>query len=879
MNALARCFLRLPATALLALLELSTQGASLTVSPAAVSNTYSGTITLQVTGLSAGSSVVVQKYLDINANGVVDANDLLVQQFSLTDGQPGMVIGGVTNINVPGDTDGAANGQITATLNFPSGDPSQKIIGKYLFALSSPAGQSTSALTITNFPYAQKITGTVVSHGTNVPNAVVILFPPPRSADSGPGNPVALAVANNTGSYTIQAPAGSYVPLASKNDYVASFAASPMLALGSGQTITTNLVLTNATASISGKLVDLNSGAGIPGIFIGNGSSSGFLATYSTDGNGSFTERVTADYWSLDGAPSGLMLHGYVGYNGSTNINTTGGSVSGLVFPFPKATALFYGTIKDANNLPLAGIDVYASDNNGEYSADGYSDANGNYAVGVLGGLSDDSWQVGVDTGTGNPVNYIFSQPAFVQNGGTNLNASQAVRADFTALLATNQISGNVKFNGTNLVGVGVYAYATINGTDYNVYTDTDANGNYSFNVGNGNWSVGVNANGGNDSLDAIIGAGNYAFPQNQTVTIANNNGTANFNIQSCSGVQIITTSLPDGQVGSFYNQWLQASSCSGNINWSLNDPQDFPPGLNLNSSGEIDGTPASAGTYHFSVHVDDGNGHSANQNLSLTVASVSQPLQLTTTWLPQGTNTEFYSQTLQAFGGQPPYTWSLAPYSGALPPTLSLSSGGVLSGTLATNGAFYFFVRVTDAAQDYVDSSPALYLYIVNPSLPLQITTTSLSSATVGIGYTNQFTVTGGQPPYQWSLALGSANLPANLTLAADGALSGVPAVAGDFPFIVQVVDSLQTAATAPLSLHVTASAAPTLAVASMPVNGQLQLRIGGNPGQTYALQYSLDLSRWQQLLTTNAPAGTFTVTDTAATNAFRFYRVVTGP
>ena len=64
------------------------------ITPSTVSNAYTGTITLQVTGLAAGGSVVVQKYLDLNANGVVDAGDWLVQEFNLTDGQAGMVIDG-----------------------------------------------------------------------------------------------------------------------------------------------------------------------------------------------------------------------------------------------------------------------------------------------------------------------------------------------------------------------------------------------------------------------------------------------------------------------------------------------------------------------------------------------------------------------------------------------------------------------------------------------------------------------------------------------------------------------------------------------------------------------------------------------------------------
>src|SRR5664280_2841589 len=76
---------------------------SFTVTPSTISNTYSGNITLNITGLNTSETVVVQKFLDINDNGAIDASDWLVGQWQLTDGQS-TVIGGVTNVNVPGDS-------------------------------------------------------------------------------------------------------------------------------------------------------------------------------------------------------------------------------------------------------------------------------------------------------------------------------------------------------------------------------------------------------------------------------------------------------------------------------------------------------------------------------------------------------------------------------------------------------------------------------------------------------------------------------------------------------------------------------------------------------------------------------------------------------
>src|SRR6516162_112395 len=119
MNAICRCARnRLKSLLLLAATGVSLHGvcetASLTVTPSVTSNTYTGIITLQVNGLSSGETVVVQKFLDVNHNGVIDSGDILWQQFQLTDGQASVFHDGalaVTNVNVPGDTD-STPGQI-----------------------------------------------------------------------------------------------------------------------------------------------------------------------------------------------------------------------------------------------------------------------------------------------------------------------------------------------------------------------------------------------------------------------------------------------------------------------------------------------------------------------------------------------------------------------------------------------------------------------------------------------------------------------------------------------------------------------------------------------------------------------------------------------
>jgi Bacterial pre-peptidase C-terminal domain len=55
----------------------------------------------------------------------------------------------------------------------------------------------------------------------------------------------------------------------------------------------------------------------------------------------------------------------------------------------------------------------------------------------------------------------------------------------------------------------------------------------------------------------------------------------------------------------------------------------------------------------------------------------------------------------------------------------------------------------------------------------------------------------------------------------------------------------------------------------------GGFRLQITGRSGGAYTLEGSLDLVSWTPLLTTNAPAASFTVLDLAAENLpYRFYR-----
>ncbi|MGO8929577.1 MAG: hypothetical protein ACLQU3_22145 [Limisphaerales bacterium] len=526
---LSSCILLLAVAACQQMASTARAAVTFSVTPSAVSNFYAGTITLQIGGLNPGETVQIDKFLDANGNGVIDAADLAGQSFLLTDGQASVFYDGataVTNINVPGDLN-RTSGTITAQLRIGS-DIAQQIVAQYIFRLSSPTNRFTPQTTlfnVTNSAYAQSFTGAVQCSGSSVPNAVVMVTP----GGGRHGSPFAGVMANNTGNYTLNLPAGSYGFYLFKSNYVCDLSLAPTLTLNNGATFHTNLTfLIPATNSVSGHLVDAaNTNTGLPDVFmICETPDRQFMAGACYTGtNGAFTVPVIAGQWQVSMDSDELGTYGYLGLNNNPQVDTTAGSVSGVTMALPKGTALFYGSVLDNQGHPLAGIDISCSDNNGQYYQDYYTDANGYFVAPVVGGLNNDLWQVEVSSDNA-PTNYLFAQPAFNQDGGTNLNTGQALLVNFTAVLATNNISGSLKDNSGNpIVGVGVWADATINGVYYNQGSvDTGANGNYSLNVADGTWTVGVNSGGGGDSLP-----GNYLAPANQTVVISNNNATVNF--------------------------------------------------------------------------------------------------------------------------------------------------------------------------------------------------------------------------------------------------------------------------------------------------------------------------------------------------------------
>jgi hypothetical protein len=171
------------------------------------------------------------------------------------------------------------------------------------------------------------------------------------------------------------------------------------------------------------------------------------------------------------------------------------------------------------------------------------------------------------------------------------------------------------------------------------------------------------------------------------------------------------------------------------------------------------------------------------------------------------------YSHTYTATGDAP-ITFSLT--SGSLPPGLTLSSGGLLSGTPTTTGSYSGVVTASngvlpDATQAFsITISPA-------PVAPL-ITSAAPSNSTVGAGYSHTYTATG-DAPITFSLTSGS--LPPGLILSSGGLLSGTPTTAGSYSGVVTASNGILPDATQAFSITISPVSTAPFITSAAPSNG----------------------------------------------------------
>ncbi|HEU5001361.1 MAG TPA: putative Ig domain-containing protein, partial [Actinomycetota bacterium] len=142
-----------------------------------------------------------------------------------------------------------------------------------------------------------------------------------------------------------------------------------------------------------------------------------------------------------------------------------------------------------------------------------------------------------------------------------------------------------------------------------------------------------------------------------------------------------------------------------------------LPGGLGLSAAGVLSGTPTTAGAFSFSVAASNSGGTASAGPFTVTVSpATSAPVFTADTPPPSAMVGTAYSYTFTASGSPAP---TFAVHSGAVPPGLGLSAGGVLSGSPTTAGVFAFSVSASNTAGSV--TSPAVTVTVsAAPAFPV---------------------------------------------------------------------------------------------------------------------------------------------------------------
>ncbi len=285
-----------------------------------------------------------------------------------------------------------------------------------------------------------------------------------------------------------------------------------------------------------------------------------------------------------------------------------------------------------------------------------------------------------------------------------------------------------------------------------------------------------------------------------KTAQIGNyyNSGVTVQNAVQTPGFQLLAGALPTGLTLSASGALTGTPSGSpGLFNYTVqtqtgNGTQDLACSIRTYSApsqanaSSLNGVPSTAGTFTFGLNVNDEYQNFATRSFSVTINPQPSFNSIT---LPAGNVSVAYATSNIAsarVGGTAPFTFSVT--SGILPPGISLSSSGLLSGTPSAGGIFSFSVGVTDAAGATASATVQVTIIAPNPD-PLRFSTMTLENATVGINFTQLLQAAGGSPPYRFSLRSGSTA--PGTSLSPDGQIRGVPATAGTYRFEVELADN----------------------------------------------------------------------------------------
>lgn len=293
------------------------------------------------------------------------------------------------------------------------------------------------------------------------------------------------------------------------------------------------------------------------------------------------------------------------------------------------------------------------------------------------------------------------------------------------------------------------------------------------------------------------------------------------------SPLSIISAGLPNGVLGVTYPpRNISATGGTRPYTWSLVAGLGrLPPGMSLAGIGVVNGTPTETGVFNFTAQVSDRAGAEVERAFSLTVVApsgpydsqfvsqtvpaslnVGQQFTVSMKWLNTGTQVwdPFFGFTTRSQNPANNTTWggSTVALPGGVPPgqILNLTFTAIAP---SAPGPYNFQWQLSqDGTSQFGEMSANVSIMVSDPNPP-SVNSPSAIAAVQGAPFSFQLGVTGGTPPFAWSVASGT--LPGGLGLnSTTGAVTGTPSGQGDFPVTFKVSDAQGRSSQKPITITV---------------------------------------------------------------------------